>query len=66
MAHVLISASHRFDPAEDNADVVGWTYCRMRGVWQPDHKVSNKGAARPPKPTSKKCDHETGEDMKGP
>lgn len=75
--HLLLSRAHRFPPA---SPAVGntWRYRRDVGAWveseRPDSlmvapvagKPGEKPRPRPdPVPTSKKADHETGEDMKG-
>lgn len=64
MPHLLIQHSYRFTPDRE-LSVIGWKYDRVAGMW-----VADTDAAFPegekPRPTSKKADRETGEDMKGP
>lgn len=64
MEHLLLQRSHRF-PVTAEPQPVGWNYCRKTGVWVADPN-GPIDATRPNNPTSKKADHETGEDMKGP
>jgi hypothetical protein len=70
MEHVLLEQSHRF-PIIPEPEVTGWEYSRKVGVWvatnPPGPQDPRKPAPdpNPPRPRSKKCDVETGEDMKG-
>ena len=64
MSHLLIELSSRFPSATD-PEPEGWRYCRRIGAWQPEPNTAVAGRSLPRRPTSKKCDHETGEDMKG-
>jgi hypothetical protein len=59
--HLLLSKAKRF-PAGIEPKPRGWQYSRTLSVWIAD---GEDGTERPPKPTSKKADVETGEDMKG-
>ncbi len=67
MPHFLILNSHCFPDLEEPT-VEGWRYDRVQGLWC-DIAAENGSSPDPkprPKPVSKKCDMETGEDMKGP
>lgn len=64
MSHVLLSRSHRF-PAASDPEPVGWRYCRELGAWLPESGDGPSRTTELPRPTSKKQDIETGEDMKG-
>jgi hypothetical protein len=76
--HVLLAKAERF-PLPQLSDTAGWMYLREFGAWvDADEPDSLMAAPKPPPqppqpppkprpvPVSKKFDHETGEDMKGP
>lgn len=75
--HVLLERAHRFEKGTARLDLMGWTYRRDIGAWvdadnpeilmvSPSSDTTTPPKPDPrPKPVSKKCDHETGEDMKG-
>jgi len=62
MNHILLSGSYQF-PATTEPEVDGWFYSREASQWMPNLDAASGERRVPPK--SKKCDHETGEDMKG-
>lgn len=64
MKHVLLRMSHRF-PAEPEPQPDGWRYSRSLSAWIPEQGEDVGGETPRPRPTSKKQDVETGEDMKG-
>ena len=64
MEHLLLRRAHRF-PAEFEPQPDGWRYSRRLSVWVPEQSETGGGETARPRPTSKKQDVETGEDMKG-
>ena len=64
--HILLEKAKKYDIPEQNLTPNGCSYSAKEGFWVDDS--SNKAmmkTEKPQKPTSKKCDIETGEDQKG-
>lgn len=64
--HIILEKAKRYEVLNDNNTPDGCTYKAKEGFWV--ESISNKimmKSDNPKKPTSKKCDIETGEDQKG-
>lgn len=64
--HILVEKAKKYNISEQSSTPNGCTYSAKDGFWI--EKASNIAMMKtnnPHKPTSKKCDIETGEDQKG-
>lgn len=64
--HILIEKTKKYSIPEQNPIPKGCTYNEQKGFWV--ENSSNNAMMKiddPQKPTTKKCDIETGEDQKG-
>ena len=64
--HILIEKSNKYNIPEQNPIPSGCTYSAKEGFWvENTSNIAMMKTDKPQKPTSKKCDVETGEDQKG-
>ncbi len=64
--HIILEKAKRYEVSINNKNPDGCTYKSKEDFWI--ENISNKAMMKsdnPKKPTSKKCDIETGEDQKG-
>lgn len=64
--HIILEKAKRYNTSNQNIVPSGCTYKSQEGFWV--ENISNKAmmkSDKSQKPTSKKCDIETGEDQKG-
>lgn len=64
--HIIIEKAKKYYISEQNLLPIGCTYKAQEGFWVDDSSnVAMMKSDNFQKPTSKKCDIETGEDQKG-
>lgn len=64
--HILLEKAKKYDIPEQNLTPNNCSYRAKEGFWVDDSSnMAMMKTDKPQKPTSKKCDIETGEDQKG-
>ncbi len=64
--HIILEKAKRYNTSDENVTPSGCTYQSQEGFWVDDTTgEAMMKSNNSQKPTSKKCDIETGEDQKG-
>lgn len=64
--HIIIEKAKKYNIVDRDLTPIGCTYNAQKGFWVDNSSnIAMMKSDSPRKPTSKKCDIETGEDQKG-